>query len=238
MLPSDDKHRPSVTLRVGSVVYGDRAREWEHWMLKSVKRVHPNIGYLWIAPDPQEMSFAFGNLADRAMNDYSKAELWGCFQHSEDPGPVWVLDADTILLRPLRWNPASSEVIMAAAPGGDAKYLEFLRKAEMQIAHDTVINSGVLWLNADLRKLWRSFFSILAPIVSPTPYPLGECVWNAIWQYLHLQGKVELLPQEYNQIISEHGPYQGTIFHLAGAPEHFKARLMESYFRYFTGEQT
>lgn len=226
---SDDKYRSLVGPRVGTVVYGDRARQWEHWMLKSIKKAHPNVRYHWIQPDPLEV--VFGNLADRAAEGYLKAKLWNCFQNGEDPGPVWVLDADTILLRPLRWIPASSEILMAAAPGGDPKYHGFLIKAGLTIAHDSTINAGVLWLNADLRKLWRLFFARLAPVVSPTPYPLGESIWNAVWQYLHFQGKAELLPQEYNQIISEHGPYQATVFHLAGSPEHFKGQLMESYYK-------
>lgn len=226
MLASDDKYRPLVGPSVGTVVYGDRAPEWEHWMLKSIKKAHPNVRYHRIQPDLCEASLVFGNLADRAMKGYFKAVLCNAI-----PGPIWVLDADTILLRPLRWQPPEPEVVMAAAPGGDEKYLGFLREAGIPLAEKKTINAGVLWLNADLRQLWQTFFRMLAPIVSPTPYPLGECVWNALWHDLRVRGKAELLPQEYNQIISEHGPYGATVFHLAGSPEHFRAQLMESYYK-------
>ena len=61
-------------------------------------------------------------------------------------------------------------------------------------------------------------------------------MWNAIWHDLHNQGKAEILPQGYNQIITEHGPFNATVFHLAGTPHQFRKELMKSYFKYFFGE--
>lgn len=216
-----------------SVVWGDKAPLWENWMLKSLKKVHPNAQYSRFIPNISSLRATLDKRVSSPWNSYTKSRIWKtfCSSHNE-PRPLWILDVDLLIVKPLNWEPSSSKIIMAAAPGGDIKYLEFLRKANLPIAEETTINAGVMWVNGDFWPLFEKAYDNLVPVMQGSPYPFSECVLNAIWHRLRKEGKAELLPVCYNQIISEHGLYGATIFHLAGAPEHFKAQLMESYYRF------
>lgn len=225
--------------KVCSVVFGDKALLWEYWMLKSLKRIHPNVIYHRFVPN---MDIVHGLFAERTHDstcEYCKSRAWAHFamDSNGEPAPMWLLDADLLIMRPLAWRPASLETIIAMAPGGDVKYLEFAKLAGLQTGSGVHCNTGVIWAGGDLFPYWQKWYPRLRKEMLASPYHIGECTLNAVWHDLNNQGKAELLPESYNQIISEHGPYGANIFHLAGSPEHFKGRLMESYFRYFTGEQ-
>lgn len=228
-------------------VWGDKAPSWEYWMVKSLKLAYRHaLVYRRIWPESNMMTAMFGDMAHRLTSGYLKARAWadfakpqksyevapGWIAHKESlTSPMWILDADLLLLRPLSWCPESEETIMAAAPGGDVKYLDFARKAGFEPVDETTINVGVLWVYGDISPLWVKWWEPVLAVMRDSPYPISECIFNIIWHHLRKEGKAELLPVSYNQIISEHGPYGATIFHLAGAPEHFKAQLMESYYK-------
>jgi hypothetical protein len=198
-------------------------------MVKSLKQGYPNARYERITPDLLAMQAMYGNLAHRMTSGHCKSLAYRMFGGPD--GPVWVVDADLLFLRPLSWTPKSPDTILAAAPGGDPKYLEFAREVGFEPVDNVTINAGVLWLNGDLYPLWSKWQEPVLKIMHESPYPQSECIFNIIWHELRKEGKAEALPVSYNQIISEHGPYGATIFHLAGSPEHFRATLMESYYK-------
>lgn len=218
-------------VHVASCAFGDRASEWQRWMLKSLKLPHPNAKHYPIEMTWYEIQKRFGVMAPRAARGFWKVKAWTDIPTRPLSGGLWVLDADVLVLKPLIWKPANPETIMAAAIGGDEKYLNFMEKAGVELQNDAHFNAGVLWINGDLAPIWDKWYQPICDVVGPTSYPLAECVLNAVWHELRREDKAEVLPVAYNQIISEHGPYGATVFHLAGSPEHFRARLMESYYR-------
>lgn len=214
-------------IRVGSVVYGEKGYAWAQWMKKSLGKVHGSLYELiWSCPNEEERNAC--PMTSRSA--YWKSRL---SQHA----PIWILDSDLLVLSPLVWKPESSNAVLAAAPGGDKKYLEFVRAAGQPVQRDISINCGVMWLARDLRCEWQIHYERLEPVMAGSTYSIGETAWNSVWHNLAPYGQAELLPQSYNQIISEHGAHGAKVFHLAGAPEQFKAQLMESYFRHFFPEE-
>lgn len=213
---------------VCSVVFGDKAPDWEYWMLKSLKKVHPNAVYHRSAPDMDSMRYLFGEKTQRSASGYCKARAWADFV--SDTGPLWILDVDLLVLRPLAWRPTSAKTVIAAVEGGDEKYLDFAKLAGLETESKVHLNMGVIWVRGDIFPYWEKWYPRVRKAMGDSPYPLSECTLNAIWHDLNNKGMAELLPISYNQIITEHGPFGATIFHLAGTPEHFRLRLMESYY--------
>lgn len=225
-----------------SIVYGDVATQCEKWMHKSLIYVMPNVEYQRVLPNLKSFD---GILRPRGIQQYAacaSARMWQMFGMSKETEyklwhhparPIWVVDVDLLFLRPLEWKPPSEDTLLAASFGGDINYLEFLKKAGCDIELEKTINSGVLWIKGDMIPYWNKWYNPIYDALGSSPYHVGECTWNAIWHDLYNQGKAEILPQEYNQIISEHGPFNARIFHLAGTPGYFRVQLMENYFKFF-----
>jgi len=213
---------------VCTIVYGNDAPKWEHWMRKSLKNVMPNAPYRIITPDLHRL--------DEFLYPRERRGYCGCAK-AEINGTCWVVDVDLLFLKPLIWEPSKPQTVLAATPGGDEKYLELMDKAGVPVTTQRTINCGVLWIKENLWSYWEKWYRRIYKAMWDTPYHISECTWNAIFHDLYSQGKAEFLPQEYNQIVSEHGPYGARIFHLAGTPEQFREQLMESYFKFFWGDK-
>lgn len=209
-----------------TVSYGERSEQWTKWMKKSLKKNYAESADLTvISPSLQDIHQSPAT----QRSAYWKARATG-------RAPAWILDSDLLVLSPMSWEPEDPEVRLAMARGGDVMYLEFIRKAGLYVRDETSLNCGVIWARDDMFAEYERIYTTLFPHMTQTTYSIGETTWNALWHELSQKGQAKLLPQSYNQIISEHGPHQAVIFHLAGAPEHFKTQLMESYYRHFFGE--
>jgi len=179
----------------------DHCKMIEYWS-KAILRLMPDAELIIHYSNPPMERFRF----NPCVGDWAKAEATSIYTKD---GPIFVMDVDSLLIRPFEYTPKDPKIVLSMAASDDCTIFpgdprpslwEIGQRSGLFKPGEKIdVNPQFFWTSINLLPYFNEADDLMHKFNPPEkPFPdslHGIGVWSYVWTKLRNEGKAEKFPQ-------------------------------------------